>query len=31
MFRFYRPDVQPDLFGGRPGTVKLLRCPTLKP
>jgi predicted DNA-binding WGR domain protein len=39
MFRFYRLDVQPDLFGGwsfirewgrigRPGTVKTLPCPT---
>jgi predicted DNA-binding WGR domain protein len=39
MFRFYRLDVQPDLFGGwsfirewgrigRPGTVRTLPCPT---
>jgi predicted DNA-binding WGR domain protein len=39
MFRFYRLDVQPDLFGGwtlirewgrigRPGTVKTVPCPT---
>lgn len=39
MFRFYRLDVQPNLFGGwtfirewgrigRPGTVRTLPCPT---
>jgi predicted DNA-binding WGR domain protein len=39
MFRFYRLDVQPDLFGGwtfirewgrigRPGTVRTLPCPS---